>query len=304
MLQDAAILQAHYPLFAPLVAFLFGSAIGSFINVVVYRLPIMLTRDWQQQSLEILADATDEDPLVAELAKRLPVSEKPFNLVVPNSTCPHCDVRIKPWHNIPIVGYFLIKGRCANCGQAISGRYPLVEATTALLTALVITVLGPNLQGLGGCFLLWSLIALALIDFDTQLLPDDITLPFLWLGLVVNYFGVMTSFSSAFLGACGGYLILWSVFHLFKLVTGKEGMGYGDFKMLAMLGAWLGLQTVPLIIVLSSFAGAIIGGAMILFGRDKAKPIKFGPFLAVAGLIALLWGDELIDMYLIVSFGA
>ena len=304
MLQEAATLQAHYPLFAPTVAFLLGSVIGSFINVAVYRLPIMLTRDWQQQSLEILADATGEDPLVADLAKRLPTHETPFNLVVPNSTCPHCDVRIKPWHNIPIVGYFLVKGRCANCRQAISGRYPLVEVTTAILTALVIAVLGPNLQGLAGCFLLWSLVALALIDFDTQLLPDDITMPFLWIGLVINYFGVITSFDNAFWGACVGYMILWTIFHLFKLVTGKEGMGYGDFKMLAMLGAWLGVQSIPLIIVLSSFTGAAIGGAMIIFGRDKAKPIKFGPFLAVAGIVALLWGNKLIDMYLIFSFGA
>ena len=304
MLQEAAILQAHYPLFAPMVAFLFGSAIGSFINVAAYRLPIMLTRDWQQQSMEILGDATGEDPLLADLAKRLPTNKTPFNLVVPNSTCPHCDVRIKPWHNIPIVGYFLVKGRCANCRLAISSRYPLVEATTAILTALVIAALGPNLQGLAGCFLLWPLIVLALIDFDTQLLPDDITLPFLWIGLGINYFGVMTSFENAFWGACAGYMILWAVFHLFKLVTGKEGMGYGDFKMLAMLGAWLGVQSVPLIIVLSSFAGAVIGGAMIIFGRDKTKPIKFGPFLAVAGFITLLWGNELIDMYLIFSFGA
>ncbi len=303
MLQEAAVLQAHYPLFAPLVAFLFGAAIGSFLNVVVYRLPIMLMRDWQQQSLEIMADATDHDPLVADLAKQLPANNAPFNLAVPNSTCPHCEVRIKPWHNIPILGYFLVKGRCANCGQAISARYPLVEATTAILTALVIAVLGPNLQGLAGCLLLWSLVALALIDFDTQLLPDDITLPFLWIGLGINYFGVITTFDNAFWGACLGYMILWLVFQLFKLVTGKEGMGYGDFKMLAMLGAWLGVQTVPLIIILSCFAGAVIGGTMILFGRDKAKPIKFGPFLAVAGFIALLWGNELINMYLDVSFG-
>ena len=304
MLQEAATLQAHYPLFAPMVTFLFGAAIGSFINVVVYRLPIMLTRDWQQQSLEILADATDKDPLVADLAKRLPHYETPFNLMLPNSSCPHCAVRIKPWHNIPIIGYFLVKGRCANCRQPIGGRYPLVEVTTAILTALVITVLGATLQGLAGCLLLWSLITLALIDFDTQLLPDDITMPFLWLGLVINYFDVITTFDNAFWGACAGYMILWTIFHLFKLVTGKEGMGYGDFKMLAMLGAWLGIQTVPLVIILSSFAGAAIGGAMIMFGRDKAKPIKFGPFLAVAGFIALLWGDELIDMYLIFSFGA
>lgn len=304
MLQEAATLQAHYSFFAPMVAFIFGAVIGSFINVVVYRLPIMLTRDWQQQSLEILADATGKDPLVADLAKRLPSHETPFNLALPNSTCPHCAVRIKPWHNIPIVGYFLVKGLCANCRQPIGYRYPLVEATTAVLTALVIAVLGANLEGLAGCFLLWSLVTLALIDFDTQLLPDDITMPFLWIGLVVNYFDVITSFDNAFWGACAGYMILWTIFHLFKLVTGKEGMGYGDFKMLAMLGAWLGIQTVPLVIILSSFAGAAIGGAMIIFGRDKAKPLKFGPFLAVAGFIALLWGDELIDMYLIFSFGA
>jgi leader peptidase (prepilin peptidase)/N-methyltransferase len=304
MLQEALTLQAHFPLFAPIVAFLFGSAIGSFINVAVYRLPIMLTRDWQQQSLEILAEATGKDPLVAELASRLPNHETPFNLIVPNSTCTHCHVGIKPWHNIPIAGYFIVKGRCVNCRQAISVRYPLVEVTTAILTALVIAVLGPNLQGFAGCFLLWSLVALALIDHDTQLLPDDITMPFLWIGLVINYFGVITSFDNAFWGACMGYMVLWTVFQLFKLATGKEGMGYGDFKMLAMLGAWLGVQTVPLIIFLSSFAGAAIGGAMIIFGRDKAVPIKFGPFLAVAGFVSLLWGNELIDMYLIFSFGA
>jgi leader peptidase (prepilin peptidase)/N-methyltransferase len=304
MLQESLTLQAHYPFFVPMIAFLFGSAIGSFINVAVYRLPIMLTRDWQQQSLEILADATGKNSLIAALAERLPNHETPFNLVVPNSTCPLCNVGIKPWHNIPIVGYFLLKGRCANCRQTISRRYPLVEAATAILTAVVIVILGPNLHGLAGCFLLWSLIALTLIDYDTQLLPDDITMPFLWIGLVINYFGVITSFDNAFWGACMGYMTLWTVFQLFKLVTGKEGMGYGDFKMLAMLGAWLGVETVPLIIVLSSFAGAAIGGAMIMLGRDKAKPIKFGPFLAVAGLVALLWGSELIDIYLIFSFGA
>ena len=287
-----------------MVAFLFGSAIGSFINVVTYRLPIMLTRDWQQQSLEILADATGKNSLIAALARRLPNHATNFNLILPNSTCPLCNVGIKPWHNIPIIGYFLIKGQCANCRKTISRRYPLVEVTTAILTAVAILILGPNLHGLAGCFLLWSLIALTLIDYDTQLLPDDITMPFLWIGLVINYFGVITSFDNAFWGACMGYMTLWTVFHLFKLATGKEGMGYGDFKMLAMLGAWLGVQTVPLIIVLSSFAGAAIGGTMIIFGRDKAKPIKFGPFLAIAGFVALLWGNELIDMYLIFSFGA
>ena len=304
MLQDAAFLQAQYPFLAPLIAFLFGAAIGSFLNVVVYRLPVMLNRDWQQQSLEIIGDATGDPALVRDIAKRLPSHPTPFNLVVPNSTCPRCSSPIKPWHNIPILGYFLIRGRCASCSEPVSSRYPIVEAATAILTAIVIATLGPNLQGLAGCVLLWALIALALIDFDTQLLPDDITLPFLWLGLVVNFFGVFTSFPNAFLGACFGYLILWSVFQAFRIVTGKEGMGYGDFKMLAMLGAWLGLEAIPLIIVLSSFAGALIGGALILFGRDRAKPIKFGPFLAIAGLVALLQGNELIQLYLRLSYGS
>jgi leader peptidase (prepilin peptidase)/N-methyltransferase len=298
MLDNFALVQAQYPFFGPLVAFVFGSAIGSFLNVVVYRLPIMMSRDWQGQAIEIIDDAIDDADTIAELKKKMPQHEGTFNLVVPNSTCPACNNPIKPWHNIPILGYFIIKGRCASCNEPISSRYPIVEFTTALLTAAVIFTLGPTLAGFAGCLLTWVLIALALIDYDTQLLPDDITLPFLWIGLVVNYFGILAPFSYAFFGACVGYLTLWSIYQLFKLVTGKEGMGYGDFKMLAMLGAWLGISTIPLIIILSSFAGALIGGAMIMLGRDRAKPIKFGPFLAVAGWIALLWGDVIIINYL------
>ncbi len=300
-MENLALLQAHYPLFAPIVAFLFGATIGSFLNVVIYRVPVMLMRDWQQQSLEILTEVTGNESLADELKPRLPEHKAPFNLVVPNSRCPHCDARIKPWHNIPIFGYFLIRGKCASCKTPISARYPIIEFVTAVLTAVTIYLIGPNWAGLAACFLVWALIVLAMIDQDTGLLPDNITLPFLWLGLVVNFFGIMTSFNNAFIGACIGYLILWSVFHLFKLVTGKEGMGYGDFKMLAMLGAWLGAAAIPLVIVLSSFAGAIIGGAMIAFGRDKAKPIRFGPYLAIAGLIALLWGDVIINSYLTLS---
>lgn len=298
MTEDLALLQAHYPLFAPFVAFIFGAAIGSFLNVVIYRLPVMLMRDWQTQSIEILTEATGDDSLAGDLKSRLPEEEEPFNLVVPNSRCPHCNEEIKPWHNIPIFGYFLIGGKCASCRTPISARYPVIETATALLSAITIYTFGPNWTGLAACFLVWALIVLAVIDQDTGLLPDDITLPFLWVGLSVNFFGLMTTFSNAFIGACAGYLILWSVYHLFKLITGKEGMGYGDFKMLAMLGAWLGAAAIPLIIILSSFAGAVIGGAMIIFGRDKSKPIRFGPYLAVAGLIALLWGDAIINTYL------
>ncbi len=305
MLQDVALLQAHYPLFAPMVAFLFGAAIGSFLNVVVYRVPIMLMQDWREQAMEIIDESLEQNTanqsLIESLKQLLPAHRANFNLIVPASTCPSCQTGIKPWHNLPIVGYFLIRGKCANCAEPVSARYPMIETLTAVLTALVIFHFGPTLQGLAACVLTWGMIVLALIDYDTQLLPDNITLPFLWLGLLVNYFGVMTSFQNAFIGAVLGYLALWSVFHLFKLVTGKEGMGYGDFKMLAMLGAWLGAHVLPLIIVFSSFAGALIGTAMIVGGRDKTKPIKFGPFLAIAGFIALLWGEPIIDYYLMLT---
>ena len=303
MLADLALLHAHYPWFWPLAAFLFGAAIGSFLNVVAYRLPVMLTQEWREQSLQIIRESTEDEAFVDTIRERLPEPVKPFNLLVPNSTCPGCGSAIKPWHNVPIFGYFIVAGKCAACAEPISIRYPIVEAATAVLTALVILVLGPTLQGLAACVLTWALITLALIDFDTQLLPDSITLPFLWLGLVINFFGVLTPFRSAFIGAVLGYLTLWTIYRLFKLVTGKEGMGFGDFKMLAMLGAWLGAAALPLIIVVSSFAGAVIGGALIIAGRDRSVPLKFGPFLAIAGFIALLWGDQLINLYLRMTLG-
>lgn len=298
MLENIALLQAHYP-FAPVViTFMFAALVGSFLNVVVYRLPIMMNRSWQQQASEIIDDAINDEALSKSIHAKLPEYPTPFNLVVPNSRCSSCNAAIKPWHNIPIIGYFIIGGKCASCSAPISARYPIVEFLTATLAAIVVLVMGPTPAALAAVVLTFGLITLALIDYDTQLLPDDITLPFLWLGLVVNYFGIMTGFVDAFLGAIAGYLILWGVFHLFKLVTGKEGMGYGDFKMLAMLGAWLGLEAIPLIIVFSSFAGAIIGSAMIAFGRDRTRPIKFGPFLAIAGWIALLWGNIIVSSYI------
>ncbi len=303
MLADLALLHAHYPWLWPLAAFLFGAAIGSFLNVVAYRLPVMLTQEWREQSLQIIRESTEDEAFVDTIRERLPEPVKPFNLLVPNSTCPSCGSAIKPWHNVPIFGYFIVAGKCAACAEPISIRYPIVEAATAVLTALVILVLGPTLPGLAACVLTWALIALALIDFDTQLLPDSITLPFLWLGLVINFFGVLTPFRSAFIGAVLGYLTLWTIYRLFKLVTGKEGMGFGDFKMLAMLGAWLGAAALPLIIVVSSFAGAVIGGALIMAGRDRSVPLKFGPFLAIAGFIALLWGDQLTNLYLRMTLG-
>lgn len=302
MLENAALLQAHYPWFAPLVGFLFGACIGSFLNVVIYRLPVMMMRDWQSQSIDILAEATGDESLASDLRERLPPATGPFNLIRPGSRCPHCDTAIKPWHNLPIIGYLVIGGKCANCKAPISARYPIIETGTALLTALTIYLYGPTWSGLAACLLVWALITVALIDQDTGYLPDDITLPFLWLGLLINFAGLLTTFSNAFAGAVLGYLVLWFVYQAFKLVTGKEGMGHGDFKMLAMLGAWLGAASIPLIIILSSFAGAVIGGAMIVFGRDRAQPLRFGPYLAVAGLVALLWGDAIIRTYLTLGF--
>lgn len=295
---DLALFHAEFPLLVTIVALLFGSLIGSFLNVVVYRLPIMLKEDWNRQASDILCEQTDDDDLKTKLRSFAIERTEAFNLVVPNSRCPHCDAEIRPWHNIPVLAYLILGGKCKDCRNPISARYPLVEAMTAILTMLVIVEFGLNLQGLAACVLTWSLITLALIDYDTQLLPDDITLLFLWLGLTVNFFGFFVSLPEAFLGACAGYLVLWTVFQAFRLMTGKEGMGYGDFKMLAMLGAWLGAGAIPLIIILSSVAGALLGGVLIMTGWDRDKPLKFGPFLAIAGWIALMWGNELVSWYL------
>lgn len=272
-----------------IVAFfgILGLVIGSFLNVVILRVPKMMTNSWRADCCDLLEMDTPTG------------GEEPFNLFVPASHCPSCGHKIRAWQNIPLLSYIFLRGRCANCQARISPRYPLVELVTGLLSAGVIFHFGPTEQGLFALFLLWGLIALTVIDIDTQLLPDNITLPLLWLGLIVNSAGMFVPLQDAVYGAVAGYLVLWSVFWVFKLLTGKEGMGYGDFKLLAALGAWMGWQSLPAVILLSSFVGAVIGIAGILIqGRDKNIPIPFGPYLAIAGLITLLWGEQLGQYYL------
>jgi leader peptidase (prepilin peptidase)/N-methyltransferase len=223
----------------------------------------------------------------------------PFNLIMPRSRCPHCGHAIGALENIPILSYLWLRGRCAECGSRISIEYPLVEAFSAVLAAVVAWHFGYSLAAVGALLLGWALIALSLIDFHTKLLPDNITLPMLWLGLLFNLEGTYTDLYSSVIGAVAGYLSLWLLFHVFKLLTGKEGMGYGDFKLFALLGAWLGWQTLPLIILISSFLGATVGiGLMVFRGRDKNIPIPFGPYLALAGWVTLLWGEQITQAYL------
>ena len=267
----------------PLIAVM-GLVVGSFLNVVILRTPKMMEQAFRSECCDLLEIDTEKPA--------------PISLSQPNSRCPECHAPIRPWQNIPVMSYLLLKGQCANCGARISARYPIIEAVTGLLSVLVIALMGFNSAGVFGLLLLWLLIVLTMIDIDTYLLPDHLTLPLMWLGLLLNTQGLYTDLHSAVWGAVGGYMSLWSVYWLFKLVTGKEGMGFGDFKLLAALGAWMGWQFLPLIIVLSSFVGALIGIAGILIlGRDKNIPIPFGPYLAIAGLIAFLWGETLIAGY-------
>ncbi|MBD9485399.1 prepilin peptidase [Pseudomonas sp. PDM14] len=270
-----------------LVIFTFGLLIGSFVNVVVYRLPVMMQRDWKIQAREILEidpDKADQDP---------------FNLAFPNSRCPHCEHEIRPWENIPILSWLALRGKCSSCKSPISKRYPLVELACGLLSAYVAFHFGFGWQTAGMLVLTWGLLAMSLIDADHQLLPDSLVLPLLWLGLIVNNYGLFTDLQSALWGAFAGYLSLWSVYWVFKLLTGKEGMGYGDFKLLAMLGAWGGWQILPLTILLSSLVGAVLGVIMLrMRNAETSTPIPFGPYLAVAGWIALLWGDQITGAYL------
>lgn len=283
-----------YPTLSFVCTLILGLLVGSFLNVVIYRLPKMMERDWQQQCREFLTNDGDIASLRANDSK-----QEPFNLMVPVSRCPHCGHRIKPWENIPVVSYLFLRGKCSNCKAKISIRYPIIELVTGALSVAVIYYVGVNWSGLAALVFTWSLIALTMIDVDTFLLPDDITLPLLWLGLIVNSFNAFTDLPSALWGAIAGYLALWSVYKLFKLVTGKEGMGYGDFKLLAALGAWMGWQMLPQIILLSSLVGAVIGISMIVIrGRDKNIPIPFGPYLAIAGWIAFVWGDTINQSYL------
>ncbi len=278
-------LASHALAFVLCAGFL-GLLVGSFLNVVVYRLPVMLEREWKTQARDIL-----------ELPTETP--QKPFNLVLPNSHCPYCAHEIKAWENIPLLSYLALGGKCSSCKSPISKRYPLVELACGLLSGYVAWHFGLSWQTGGMLLLTWGLLAMSLIDADHQLLPDVIVLPLLWLGLIANNYGLFANATDALWGAIAGYLSLWSVYWLFKLVTGKEGMGYGDFKLLAMLGAWGGWQILPLTILLSSLVGAILGIITLRLRKSEAStPIPFGPYLAIAGWIALLWGDQITDSYL------
>ena len=266
-----------------LTVIFFSLCIGSFLNVVILRLPKMMQQDWRCQCEEFL-----------ELPDGQRKPETQITLSSPASTCPSCGHRIRAWENIPVISYLVLGGKCAACKTRISPRYPIIEALTAAFSVVTVALLGPTESALWALLLVWSLVALTMIDFDTQLLPDSITLPLMWLGLVLNYFGVMTDFQSAFWGAVAGYLSLWSVYWLFKLVTGKEGMGHGDFKLLAALGAWLGWQLLPAVILLSSVVGAVVGISLMVFRQHgREVPIPFGPYLAAAGLLCLWFGTDI-----------
>ncbi len=298
-----------------LLIFVLGLLVGSFLNVVIHRVPIMLEREWKAQAQQILEEGGSEqgvggspnsEPPASSLQP--PASSSAYNLIVPRSACPKCGAMITAAQNIPVISYLFLKGRCAKCGTKISARYPIVEAITGILSATVAWKFGFHWYTGAALLLTWFLIALTVIDFDTQLLPDNMTLPLMWIGLLLSLAGTVPAFGlpvdmrSSILGAVAGYLSLWSVYQLFKLVTGKEGMGYGDFKLFAALGAWMGWQMLPLIILLSAFTGAVVGIVLIVArGRDRNIPIPFGPYLAAAGWIALMWGDEIVGSYLRVS---
>jgi leader peptidase (prepilin peptidase)/N-methyltransferase len=276
----------HQPVWVAVIGLL-GLLVGSFLNVVIHRLPKMLEREWQAHCAEMRGEHLAE--------------HKPFNLFVPRSCCPRCGHTITWYENIPLLSYVVQGGCCRACGNGIAIRYPLVEAASGLLAAYLAWHFGATGQAIFALLLLWSLLALTVIDCETYLLPDVITQPLLWLGLLVNSQGVFVSLESAVIGAAAGYLSLWLVYHLFRLLTGKEGMGFGDFKLLAALGAWMGWTMLPLIIVASSLVGAGVGIGLILFaGHERAKPIPFGPYLAMGGLIALFWGQDLVRAYLLV----
>ena len=275
---------------APYAALLLGLIIGSFLNVLILRLP----RRMQAELAEACADLRDEPTE--------PLPNRWFGLdylITPASTCPNCGHAIRAWENIPVLSYLLLRGRCSNCRAPIGLRYPVVEAVTGLLSLLVVLHFGPTGTAAAALILLWGLVALTVIDLDEQLLPDQLTLPLVWLGLLVNVDGMFTDLTSAVIGAAAGYLSLWFVFQFFRLFTGREGMGYGDFKLLAVFGAFLGWQMLPLIVLLSSLIGALVGVSLVLLrGRDRQLPIPFGPYLAAAGFVALLWGADINRAYL------
>jgi leader peptidase (prepilin peptidase)/N-methyltransferase len=268
---------------------LFGLCVGSFLNVVAYRLPLMMERDWKLQCHEFL-----------ELEQPKPEQALPsLNLATPASTCPNCGHVLHFWENIPVISYLFLRAKCSSCATKISAQYPAVELLTGIASLVVAYKFGVTIQTLAALFFTWVLIALTVIDLKKQLLPDNMTLPLLWMGIFFSFFELFTDLKSSIIGAMAGYLILWSVYHLFKLLTKKEGMGFGDFKLLAALGAWAGFSYLPQIILLSSVVGSVAGITMMVTGKTKQQqPIPFGPYLAIAGWIALLWGETINQTYL------
>lgn len=289
MIENIVVVFQSTPwLFYATVLFL-GLCVGSFLNVVAYRLPLMMERDWKNDCHEFLELAPPEEE------QRLST----LNLATPASACPNCSHKLRAWENIPVLSYLVLKARCSSCGTKISIQYPLVELLTGILSLCAAYNFGVTLQTLAALFFTWVLLALTLIDLKKQLLPDSMTLPLLWGGIFFSFFELFTDLKSSVIGAMAGYLILWSVYHLFKLLTKKEGMGFGDFKLLAALGAWAGYGYLPQIILVSSVVGSVTGIALLLLGKTKQQqPIPFGPYLAVAGWIALLWGETINQTYL------
>jgi leader peptidase (prepilin peptidase) / N-methyltransferase len=308
MLNDLAALYTNNAAVFAGSVFLLGLVIGSFLNVVIYRLPIMLERDWRAQAAEFLPSAGDAAATVPAVEAAQATPER-FSLSTPRSACPACKAPIAAWQNIPVVSWLMLRGRCASCKTQISVRYPVVELATGLLSAWVAWHFGFGAPAACGLLVTWSLIALTGIDIDHQLLPDGITLPLLWAGLLAAVIVGQTpgspipvSAHDAIIGAAAGYVSLWLVFHGFRLITGKEGMGYGDFKLFAALGAWLGWKLLPLVILLAAATGAVLGILMIVLrGRDRSAPMPFGPYLAAAGWLAMMYGDVLLGTYLRVS---
>ena len=267
-----------------MIGLLFGAIIGSFLNVIIYRLPRILRSEWTNEAKLFLGMESAND--------------QPLSLASPRSHCPDCGTQLKALHNIPILSYCFLRGRCSNCGSLISVQYPLIELLSAFVTAYILTVHGISEKALFSLIFTYSLIVLAVIDMREQILPDQITLPLVWVGLIASILGYWSNPTSAIIGASLGYLSLWSVMHLFKWITGKEGMGYGDFKLNAAIGAWLGWQMVPTVILVSSFLGAIIGlFAIIFLGHDRRSPFAFGPYLCLAGWVAMEWGDQLSSLF-------
>jgi leader peptidase (prepilin peptidase)/N-methyltransferase len=277
-------------------AALLGLIIGSFLNVVILRLPRMMEAEWRRECAELNGDDDTTDPMREQGST---VDPDTLTLNHPPSHCPSCGYAIRPWENIPILSFLMLKGRCSNCGVRISPRYPVIEALTAVLSIIVVWKFGATAQAAFGLLLTWGLIALAAIDMDTQLLPDSITQPLLWLGLLLSLGPVFVDSSTAILGAAAGFSVLWVVFQLYRLLTGKEGMGHGDFKLLAVFGAWMGWQMLPQVVLLSALPGALFGVVLIATGRSgRDTPMPFGPFLAISGWISFIWGAEIAEAYL------